>query len=121
MRPSPIRSTALAIGLGLAVTFGLGIAPAAAAGVGVVLIHLRGGWPGEFDNIVPKLEAAGYATIAPEMCWSVHRLYPGTLDECQGDIDFTLADLKGRGVDRIVLAGHDLGGMAAAYYAARHP
>ena len=65
-------------------------APADAAGIGIVLLHLRGGWPGEFENIAPKLEAAGYPTIAPEACWSVHRIYAGTVDECQGDIDVTL-------------------------------
>jgi pimeloyl-ACP methyl ester carboxylesterase len=121
MRLPSLRSTAVALGLSIAVTFGLGAASASAAGIGVVLVHLRGGWPGEFDNIVPKLEAAGYPTVAPEMCWSVHRLYAGTVDECQGEIDVTIASLKARGIDRVVLAGHDFGGMDAIYYAGTRP
>jgi pimeloyl-ACP methyl ester carboxylesterase len=96
-------------------------APADAAGIGIVLLHLRGGWPGEFENIAPKLEAAGYPTIAPEACWSVHRIYAGTVDECQGDIDVAISGLKGRGMDRIVIAGHDMGGLDAIYYAGTHP
>jgi len=94
--------------------------PASAAGVGIVLLHLRGGWPGEFENIVPKLEAAGYTTVAPEACWSVHRIYARTLDECQSDIDVAISGLKAKGMDRIVIAGHDMGGMDAIYYAGTH-
>jgi pimeloyl-ACP methyl ester carboxylesterase len=119
MRRYPAKLTAVILGLALAV--GMGLASASAAGIGIVLIHLRGGWPGEFDNIVPKLEAAGYRTIAPEMCWSVHKLYSGTIDKCQEDIDVAIAGLKGRGMDKIILAGHDFGGMDVAYYAGTHP
>jgi pimeloyl-ACP methyl ester carboxylesterase len=114
-----VKFTALA--LGLAFSAGLPLPSASAAGIGVVLVHVRGGWPGAFDNVVPKIQAAGYPTIAPEMCWSVHKLYSGTIDECQGDIDVAIEGLKGRGVDKIVLAGHDLGGMDVVYYANRHP
>ncbi len=109
------------LALGVAMTIGLGLASASAAGIGVVLLHFRSGWPGEFDNIVPKLEAAGYATIAPEMCWSVHKIYASAIAQCQTEIDVAIAGLKGRGMDRIVLAGHELGGLDAALYASSHP
>jgi pimeloyl-ACP methyl ester carboxylesterase len=116
------RFTARLAALALAgIVTGLAAASASAAGIGVVLVHFRSSWPGEFDNIRPKLEAAGYATIAPEMCWSVHKLYSSDLHGCMGDIDVAIAGLKGRGADRIVLAGHDSGGMAAIYYATMHP
>jgi pimeloyl-ACP methyl ester carboxylesterase len=113
---------ASSLALILALLFAAPLAvPADAAGIGVVLLHLRGGWPGEFENITPKLEAAGYPTIAPEACWSVHRIYAGTFDECQGDIDVAIAGLKGRGMDKIIVAGHDMGGLDAIYYAGTHP
>jgi pimeloyl-ACP methyl ester carboxylesterase len=95
-------------------------APANAAGTGIVLLHARGSWPGFFDNIVPKLEAAGYPVIVPEACWSVHRIYGGTVDQCQSDIDVAISGLKGRGMDKIVVAGHDVGGLDAIYYAGMH-
>jgi pimeloyl-ACP methyl ester carboxylesterase len=109
------------VALAAVFSVGTGLASASAAGIGVVLVHFRGGWPGEFDNIVPKLQAAGYATIAPEMCWSVHKIYSASIDECQTDIDVAIAGLKGRGVDKIVLAGHDFGGLDVVYYANAHP
>src|SRR5438105_15679282 len=112
----------LALILGLTFAAPLAVpATADAAGVGIVLLHLRGGWPGEFETIIPKLEAAGYATVAPEACWSVHRIYAGTVDECQSDIDVAISGLKAKGMDRIVIAGHDMGGMDAIYYAGTHP
>src|SRR4051812_29516994 len=113
--------TPLALILGLAFAGPLAVpAPADAAGTGIILLHARGSWPGFFDNIVPKLEAAGYPVIVPEACWSVHRIYGGTVDECQSDIDVAISGLKGRGMDRIVLAGHDMGGLDAIYYAGTH-
>jgi pimeloyl-ACP methyl ester carboxylesterase len=111
----------LALLLGVAAAAPLAAPPAAALGVGVVILHARGSWPGYFDNVVPKLAAAGYHASVPDACWSVHRIYAAPVDDCMADVDAAIADLKGRGLDRIVLAGHDLGGAFAIYYAARHP
>src|SRR5215468_10431040 len=113
---SPI---ALAVGLAIATPVISG--PAAAAGIGIVLLHARGSWPGFFDNIAPQLQAAGYKTAAPELCWSVHRQYSDTVDPCQKDIDTAVASLKAAGADQIVLAGHDLGALDAIYYSETHP
>jgi dienelactone hydrolase len=114
-------ASSLALILGLALTAPL-LAPRAAdaAGIGIVLLHARGSWPGQFDGVAPKLQAAGYATVAPEACWSVHRIYQGTVDQCQVDIDKAIATLKSGGADQIVLAGNDMGGMDALYYAGGH-
>jgi pimeloyl-ACP methyl ester carboxylesterase len=116
-----LRSWLTSVALAVAAVVGPGLSSASAAGIGIVLVHFRSSWPGEFDNIRPKLEAAGYMTIAPEMCWSVFKLYGATLDECQKEIDVAIAGLKGRGADRIVVAGHDSGGMSALHYAGAHP
>jgi pimeloyl-ACP methyl ester carboxylesterase len=96
-------------------------APADAAGVGLVLLHARNSFPTQFDGVIPRLEAAGYPTIAINACWSVRRTYAGTAAECQVDIDDAIAGLKGRGMDRFVIAGNDFGGMYALYYAGNHP
>ena len=119
MRLLPAKLIAAALGLSL--TLGLGVASSSAAGIGIVLMHARGSWPGQFDGVVPKLQAAGYMVVAPEMCWSVHRIYPAPVENCQGDIDTAIAGLKAAGADQIVVAGNDMGGMDALYYAGTHP
>lgn len=109
---------ALMLGALVGLTFAV---PANAAGVGVVLLHARNSFPTQFDGIVPRLTAAGYPAVAVNACWSDRRTYGGTAAECQGDIDTAIADLKGRGMDSVVVAGNDVGGMFALYYAGNHP
>jgi pimeloyl-ACP methyl ester carboxylesterase len=107
-------SFALILGLAFA-------APADAAGVGIVLLHARNSFPTQFDNIVPRLAAAGYPATAINACWSDKRTYPNTAQACQGDIDVAIEGLRGRGMDKFVIAGNDFGGMYALYYAGNHP
>jgi pimeloyl-ACP methyl ester carboxylesterase len=104
----------------LALVTVLASAAAHAAGIGVVLLHAGSSWPGQFENLGPRLEGAGFGQIAPQTCWSVNRLYGGTVEECQADIDKAIAALRDKGYDRIVLAGHDLGALVALYYADGH-
>jgi dienelactone hydrolase len=96
-------------------------ASADAAGIGIVVLHARNSMPVQFDGIVPRLAAAGYPAIAINGCWSDKRTFAGTAQECQSDIDVAIAGLKGRGMDRFVIAGNDFGGMYALYYASSHP
>jgi pimeloyl-ACP methyl ester carboxylesterase len=95
--------------------------PADAAGIGVVLLHARNSFPTQFDRILPRLAAAGYPAIAINACWSDKRTFGGTAETCQSDIDVAIEGLRGRGMDRFVIAGNDFGGMYALYYAANHP
>ncbi len=105
---------------GLAIPLALGAPKADAEGIGVVLLHAGGSWPGQFERLAPKLEEAGYGVAAPEACWSVHRNYAHTVDECLADVDSAIATLRGEGYDRFVVAGHDLGALNALYYADGH-
>ena len=118
LRSSLTSSLALVFGLALAAPLAT---PATAAGIGVVLLHARNSLPSQFDAMLPRLEAAGYAGIGVNACWSARRTYGGTPSECQVDIDNAIAALKARGMDRFVIAGNDYGGMYALYYAASHP
>jgi dienelactone hydrolase len=111
--------SSLALLLGLALATPLGVAEA--AGTGVVLLHARNSMPPQFDGIVPRLAAAGYLTVAVNACWSDRRTYPATAEECQRDIDAAIGELRGRGMDRFVVAGNDFGGLYALYYAGNHP
>jgi len=91
-------------------------------GLGVVFLHGKGVWTGAFDGGIPAaLEAEGAVAAAPEMPWSVGRIYGATYDEAMREIDAAVAGLKAKGATRIVIIGHSLGANAAIGYAAhRH-
>jgi pimeloyl-ACP methyl ester carboxylesterase len=89
-------------------------------GVGVVFLHGKGAWAGAFDGGIPQaLEAEGAVTAAPEMPWSILRMYGATYEEAMREIDAAVAGLKAKGATRIVVIGHSLGANAAIGYAAR--
>ncbi len=89
-------------------------------GLGVVFLHGKGVWAGAFDGGIPAvLEADGAVAAAPEMPWSIGRIYGATYEEAMREIDAAVAGLKGKGATRIVIIGHSLGANAAIGYAAR--
>jgi pimeloyl-ACP methyl ester carboxylesterase len=122
VRPAGAAPALRALALALCLV-ALIAAPAAAAGlsgVGIVFLHGKGVWPGAFDGGIPAaLEADGAVTAAPEMPWSLTRMYGATFDEAMGEIDAAIAGLKAKGATRIVVIGHSLGANAAIGYAAR--
>ncbi len=97
--------------------------PAAAfdlRGIGVVFLHGKGVWPGAFDGGIPSaLEAEGAFVEAPEMPWSIRRMYGATFDDAMREIDAAVARLKAKGATKIVVIGHSLGANGAIGYAAR--
>ncbi|HSV21853.1 MAG TPA: alpha/beta hydrolase, partial [Xanthobacteraceae bacterium] len=89
-------------------------------GVGAVFLHGKGVWTGAFDGGIPAaLEAEGAVTAAPEMPWSLGRIYGATYDEAMREIDAAVGGLRAKGATRIVIIGHSLGANAAIGYAAR--
>lgn len=91
-------------------------------GFGIVYLHGKGGWPGAFaGGILSSLEEEGALVATPEMPWSFKRKYGATYEQAMAEIDAVVAELKFKGVARIVVIGHSLGANAAIGYAARHP
>ncbi len=89
-------------------------------GLGVVFLHGKGVWAGAFDGGIPAaLEADGAVAAAPEMPWSIGRIYGATYEEAMREIDAAIVGLKNKGATRIVIIGHSLGANAAIGYAAR--
>jgi pimeloyl-ACP methyl ester carboxylesterase len=89
-------------------------------GLGVVFLHGKGVWAGAFDGGIPAaLEADGAVAAAPNMPWSISRMYGATYEEAMREIDAAVAGLKAKGATRIVIIGHSLGANAAIGYAAR--
>lgn len=93
---------------------------AAGERIGVVLLHGGGSYGSQFDDIRPVIAAAGYGLETPDMCWSGGRRYDKSAEACMADVDKAIAKLNARGFDRIVVAGHSMGGINAILYAARH-
>lgn len=98
------------------------IAGYAAGQVGVVLLHGKTSgpnWQGT-QSLVGSLENAGYQVLVPELPWSRQRYIDADFDAAMREIDGQVKALRGKGAQRIVLAGHSMGCPAAMAYAARH-
>jgi esterase/lipase len=96
------------------------LAPLAAAErLGVVLMHGKGAFPSQLNDLAAAVAAAGHLVERPQMCWSRRRLYDRSYLDCLADADVAAAKLKAAGAGAIVVAGLGLGGNAAIGYGAR--
>ncbi|MFZ9297236.1 MAG: alpha/beta hydrolase [Hylemonella sp.] len=94
---------------------------AAPAEVGVILMHGKNGHP-KFPGLVAVAQAltdAGYVVASPVMPWSRDRQYDADYPQALAQLDDLVADLKNKGVRKIILAGHSFGANAALAYASR--
>jgi pimeloyl-ACP methyl ester carboxylesterase len=66
------------------------------------------------------MNETGYGVETPEMCWSDRRIYDAPLAGCLADVDAAIGRLRADGFEKIVVAGHSLGGLGALYYATTH-
>lgn len=111
------------IAASLLIVSGLGLsALPAQAQTGVVILHGKGSQNGDGAPtrvLAQFLENKGFIVAAPDMPWHADRIFDKTLDESMAEIDTIVADLKAKGADRIVIAGHSLGANAALAYGAR--
>jgi pimeloyl-ACP methyl ester carboxylesterase len=88
---------------------------------GVVLLHGKNGSPGSppVADLAGQLRRADFLATSPEMPYSRGRQYDKTYEETTVEIDAAVDELKKRGAERIVIAGHSLGANVALYYATR--
>jgi len=99
----------------------MGATPASAE-TGIVVLHGKGGknlGKAPTKILARVLEEKGFLVAAPDMPWQADRIFDKTLDEAMTEIDGIVADLKSRGADKIVIAGHSLGANVAIAYGAR--
>jgi esterase/lipase len=87
---------------------------------GIVMIHGKQGTPQSLSGLAAALDAAGYLTERPEMCWSRDRIYDQRYLDCLQTIDAAIIRLKERKAANIILLGMSLGGNAVIGYGARH-
>jgi pimeloyl-ACP methyl ester carboxylesterase len=101
----------------LCLTFGVAHACAAdLKGWGVVMLHGKGGGPGNLSPVASALTAAGANVVAPRMSWASTYV---TYDQALSEVGRLVAALRARGARRIALVGHSLGANVALGYAAQ--
>lgn len=88
--------------------------------IGVVLMHGKGGDTQWVDPLKSSMEGVGIVVDAPQMPWHRSRIYDKSFDDAMGEINLHVQSLKNQGVAKVYVAGHSLGAVAAAGYAARY-
>jgi pimeloyl-ACP methyl ester carboxylesterase len=88
--------------------------------IGIVLMHGNFSWGGQFEYVGSVVRDAGFGLETPDMCWSDTRTYDRTAVDCMDEVDAAFDRLEAAGYDRIVVAGHSMGGVNALLYAASH-
>ena len=88
---------------------------------GVVLLHGKNAFPSSppVADLAGQLRKADFLVTGPEMPYSRGRQYDRTYEGTTAEIDAAVDELKKRGAERIVIAGHSLGANVALYYATR--
>ena len=97
--------------------------PALAQGaIGVVLMHGKGGSPtGLVADLARTLEGKGYAVANIEMPWSGARNYDVPASRAVEEVEAAVAGLRGKGAQKVFVAGHSQGGAFAVHAAGKVP
>jgi len=86
--------------------------------IGVVLLHGKGGDTRWVDPLGNSLRAARIHVLVPDMPWHRNRIYDKTFEDSFGEINAHLGKLRQKGATKAFVAGHSLGAVVAAGYAA---
>jgi len=98
------------------------MAQEAATSTGIVILHGKGGMPqGLVRPLAEGLEARGWQVANLQMPWSRDRQYDVDVETAVKEVDAAVTALRGRGVKRVLVAGHSQGGVFAVYYATLRP
>lgn len=92
--------------------------------VGVVILHGKQGSPDGTFSPINKLFSAlttkGYLVSRPEMPWSRQRYLEGNWQQAMNEIKASVDQLRAKGAQKIVIAGHSIGSPAALSFAAQY-
>jgi pimeloyl-ACP methyl ester carboxylesterase len=92
-----------------------------AAGIGIVLMHGKGGSPAKFvSDLAAALEKQGFLVANLEMPWSGRREYDVDVAAAEKEVESALAALRGKGAQKLFVAGHSQGGLFALYFGSKH-
>ncbi|HJV52943.1 MAG TPA: alpha/beta fold hydrolase [Noviherbaspirillum sp.] len=89
--------------------------------IGIVIMHGKGGSPArQVNGLASALEEKGFLVANLEMPWSGRRDYDADVGAAENEVEAALAALRGKGADKLFVAGHSQGGMFAFYFGSRH-
>jgi pimeloyl-ACP methyl ester carboxylesterase len=88
--------------------------------IGVVLMHGKGGGTNWVDPLASSLRSASISVITPSLPWHRNRIYDRTFEQSMAEIEGHVAKMRSSGAKRVYVAGHSLGAVAAAGYAAQY-
>ncbi|MFO0442235.1 MAG: alpha/beta hydrolase [Betaproteobacteria bacterium] len=98
------------------------MAQEAATSTGIVILHGKGGMPqGLVRPLAEGLEARGWQVANLQMPWSRDRQYDVDVEAAVKEVDAAVAALRGKGSQRVLVAGHSQGGVFALHYATLRP
>ncbi len=94
----------------------------AAPKIGIVVMHGKGGSPARLVNVLAEgLERKGLLVASLEMPWSGKRNYDSDVATAEREVTAALQALRGKGAQKLFVAGHSQGAVFALHYASRHP
>src|SRR5687768_16655243 len=82
--------------------------------VGIVLLHGLGGSGSSMATLAHALRDKGYLVSSPDMPWSAMRLHDVPVAAAEKMVLDELQALRGKGAQRVFLAGFSKGGLFAA-------
>ena len=89
--------------------------------IGIVLMHGKGGSPTKYvAELASALEAQGILVANLEMPWSGKRDYDVNVAAAEQEVEAALSGLRGKGAQKLFVAGHSQGGLFAFYFGNKH-
>lgn len=89
--------------------------------IGVVVMHGKGGRPGEHVHaLAAALEREGFQVANLEMPWSGSRDYDVDMNGGVAEITGALDAMRAKGARKVFVAGHSQGGLFALHYGGLH-
>lgn len=89
--------------------------------IGIVIMHGKGGSPARHvSDLADYLERRGYLVANLEMPWSGRRNYDAPITAAEDEVVAALQSMRGRGAQKLFVAGHSQGGLFALYFAGKH-
>jgi len=97
------------------------IAETSTHAIGIVLMHGKGGSPTKHvADLASALEKQGFLVANLEMPWSGWRNYDVNVTAAEKEVESALSALRGKGAQKLFVAGHSQGGLFALYFGGKH-
>ncbi len=90
--------------------------------IGIVVMHGKGGSPDRLVRaLADGLESKGLLVASLEMPWAGRRNYDRDVAGAEQEVSAALQALRGKGAQKLFVAGHSQGAVFGLHYASKHP